>query len=298
MLCIFNPEHDLCLANGNRHYVPPLSAREFAASACGLMRCVYPLALCLPAAAVGEAYRPSGDEEVIVPWGWNVTLKYDLLRQGVPERLLPSDDTLSRWRRLQHRTTFLPLQPDSHAVTKAGEVDELLRSYPDVVLKAPWSGSGRGLRWVSHRLSDHDRAWLCKVVGEQNCVIAEPRWSVQYDFALEYRVESDVLTFVGFSLFESANGVYRSNCLLADDTICRLVGFTASQRVVLESWLTDNIVPHYRGPLGVDCILDKEGRCHISEINLRHTMGLVAHEYLRRNPHLEGQSFSPTNFVG
>ena len=29
-LCIFNPEHDLCLAKGRAHYVPPRSAVEFA----------------------------------------------------------------------------------------------------------------------------------------------------------------------------------------------------------------------------------------------------------------------------
>ena len=42
MICIFNPEHDLCLANGGRNYVPPASARTFAAESCGLMGLLYP----------------------------------------------------------------------------------------------------------------------------------------------------------------------------------------------------------------------------------------------------------------
>lgn len=292
MICIFNPEHDLCLANGHRHYVPPSSALAFAASACGLMRYIYPAATSLPASHVGDAYRLTGDEQLI-PWGWNAVLKYSLLKQGIPERLLPSDDTLARWRQLQHRTTLLPLQPDSRAVTSVDEVDELLSTHPDVVLKAPWSGSGRGLRWVSQGLSAHDKAWLVKVVKEQRCVIAEPRWSVQYDFAFEYRIDKGVLTFVGLSLFDTANGVYRGNRLLSDDAIARLVGVPQSLRTELDGWLESNIVPYYQGPVGVDCICDRHGHFHISEINLRHTMGLVAHEYLRLHPEAEGSRFSP-----
>ena len=296
MICIFNPEHDLCLANGDRHYVPPASALAFASSACGLMGIVYPSAQCLPAPKVGEAYRRNNDG-VLVPWGWNATLKADLLKQGIPEHLMPSDSTLDRWRQLQHRTTLLPLQPDSRAVTDVAEVEELLALYPDMVLKAPWSGSGRGLRWVSNRLSDHDKAWLDKVVREQRCAIAEPRWSVQHDFALEYRIDESGLLFIGYSLFESANGVYRDNLLLSDDAISRLVGFPMSLHTLLDDWLKDNIVTYYQGPIGVDCISDKEGSYHISEINLRHTMGLVAHEYLRLHPEKEGSRFTPMDFT-
>ena len=295
MLCLFNPEHDLCLANGSRHYVPPASALAFAALSCGLMQCVYPLAVCLPVSEAGEGYRTTGDE-TLVPWGWNITLKYDLLRQGIPECLMPSDSTLLQWRNLQHRTTLLPLQPDSRAVTDVAEVADMLSRHTDIVLKAPWSGSGRGLRWVSHRLTDHDKAWLDKVVREQRCAIAEPRWAVEYDYALEYRIEGAGLTFVGFSLFDSANGVYRGNRLMSDESVCQLVGFTAQLRAVIEQWLQANIVPYYHGPLGVDCILDKEGCHHISEINLRHTMGLVAHEYLRWHPEAEGSRLSPMDF--
>jgi hypothetical protein len=297
MLCIFNPEHDLCLANGSPHYVPPASALAFAAAACRLMRCVYPSAQCLPAAAAGDAYRLAPDP-LLVPWGWNATLKSHLLRQGIPGHLMPSDDALAHWRQLQHRATLLPLQPDSSAVTTVAEVEALLAEHPDMVLKAPWSGSGRGLRWVSRRLTDHDKAWLDKVVHEQRCAIAESRWAVAHDFALEYRVDDHGLAFIGLSLFETANGVYRGNRLLPDPAIARLVGFPLSRRADLEVWLTDHIVPHYRGPLGIDCILDTDGRHHISEINLRHTMGLVAHEYLRQHPEAEGSLFVPMGCRG
>lgn len=291
MLCVFNPEHDLCLANGSRHYVPPASALAFASRCCDIMGCLYPDALCLPASVAGEALRhpekygfSQGVSDSIVPWGWNAALKQLLLKQGFPEGLMPSDDTLSCWRRLQHRSTLLPLQPDSRAVTSVEEVVSMVGQYGSVVMKAPWSGSGRGLRWVTKCLSSHDEAWLSKVVREQHCAIVEPRRQVADDFALEYRIDNDGLHFIGFSLFKSANGVYQGNILLSDDAIRRRVGFTTTEQDNLESWLTSHIVPFYQGPLGVDCLLDTGGRCHISELNLRHTMGHVAHAYLSLHP--------------
>ena len=46
-LCIFNPEHDLCLGNGRAHYVPPRSARDFARRSAGIMQILYTDALCI-----------------------------------------------------------------------------------------------------------------------------------------------------------------------------------------------------------------------------------------------------------
>ena len=291
MICIFNPEHDLCLANGGRNYVPPASARMFAAESCGLMGLLYPSARCI--SATGAATLPEEDGP-IVPWGWDMTLKGWLLRQGVSERLLPSDAMLADWRELQHRTSWLPLQPHSRAVTTTGEIERMLTHCPDLVMKAPWSGSGRGLRWVSGKMTDHDRAWLDRVVRTQRCVIVEPRWVVSYDYALEYRIDAEELTFGGFSLFDTANGVYRGNRLLPDEEIASIVGFQQELRTRLERWLLENVAPRYRGPLGVDIIRDSEGNHHVAEINLLHTMGMIAHAYLAMHQELKGKLFVPT----
>ena len=48
-LCIFNPEHDLCLAKGRAHYVPPRSAVDFARRDANIMAVLYPS---LPVAGV------------------------------------------------------------------------------------------------------------------------------------------------------------------------------------------------------------------------------------------------------
>ena len=45
-LCIFNPEHDLCLASGRALYIPPRSAVDFARRDAHLMQALYPEAHC------------------------------------------------------------------------------------------------------------------------------------------------------------------------------------------------------------------------------------------------------------
>ena len=293
-LCIFNPEHDLCLANGRAHYVPPRSAIDFARRGASLMQVLYPDSRCLSVYDIIQSSTLSDQFDRIVPWGWNLTLKYELLKQGVPATLMPSDEVLARWRMLQHRTTILPLQPQSRAATTAEEVRLMISQYRSVVMKAPWSGAGRGLRWVTDRLGEQDVSWLNKVVREQRCVIVEPRREVAVDFALEYIIDKQGLHFLGYSLFESSHGVYQGNRLLPDDVICRRVGITSVERQGLEDWLCAYVSPFYQGPLGVDFILDTQGRRYLSEMNLRHTMGWVAHEYLAQHPDADGSLFNPS----
>lgn len=278
VICIFNPEHDLCLANGNSNYMPPESALKFARESAGLMQILYPEAtLCLPSPLALDSSRQfsSSANQHIIPWGWNMVLRNHLLKQGVPESCMPSVAALDAIRKLQHRSTLLPLQPQTIAATTREEVDEMIARHNAVVMKAPWSGSGRGLRWVTGEMSAHDISWMQKVVRNQDCVMVEPRRTVLHDFALEYMSDGSDLCFEGYSLFESLNGVYRRNLLVSDAEVQKVVSFPDDQRQQLESWLLQHIVPQYRGPLGVDILHTPEG-CFVSEINLRHTMGLLA----------------------
>lgn len=316
MLCIFNPEHDLCLASGRALYIPPRSARDFALRDSHLMQILYPDALCCSAYDLPIQAIKQSDIQTITPWGWNPTLKHQLLKAGAPAGLLPSDDRLATLRALQHRTTVLPLQPDCRAIYNIVEAEALLREQPHWVLKAPWSGAGRGLRWLHGRLSEIDRNWIAKTVSAQRCVIAEPRRDVVADLALEYLctpqsvlctasspktgeqlkdpvalpllqgeypARGEGVNFVGYSYFRTSHGVYKENVMWSDDEIARHFADTDLQavRTRVEQWLAANILPHYHGPLGVDLMACADGSIHVAELNLRHTMGMVAHERLK-----------------
>ncbi|MBR6292294.1 MAG: hypothetical protein IKR33_05790 [Bacteroidales bacterium] len=277
-LCIFNPEHDLCLAKGRAHYVPPRSAVEFARRDADMMKVLYPDAVCASVYDVSTIHYPLSTINSVVAWGWDAVVKHELLKRGVPPELLPTDMEITTIRELQHRSTVLPLQPDCHAVTSIGQMEALLDEQEHWVMKAPWSGAGRGLHWVHGRLTDIDCDWLQKTVETQRCIIAEPRRDVVADVALEYMDGS----FYGYSYFKTGSGVYKENILWPDAEIERTFPIQATRNRV-ELWLKENIWPRYRGPLGVDLMVCGNGEVHVAEINFRHTMGMVAHEKLKIN---------------
>ncbi|MBO7101765.1 MAG: hypothetical protein J6V98_07075 [Bacteroidales bacterium] len=291
-LCIFNPEHDLCLAKGRAHYVPPRSAVDFAHRDANIMQVLYPDAYCC---SVYEVRREMNNPLTahfspftsVVAWGWDAVVKHELLKRGVPADLLPSDEEIDTIRELQHRSTVLPLQPDCHEVRLIEEMERLLREREHWVMKAPWSGAGRGLRWVHGALTAIDRDWLLKTVEKQRCVIAEPNrmWVGDQrgasphpvaDLALEYLDGA----FMGYSYFKTGSGVYKENIAWSDGQIETTFALLPV-RETIERWLEANVWPRYRGPLGVDLMACADGNVHVSEINFRHTMGMVAHEKFR-----------------
>lgn len=215
----------------------------------------------------------------VVAWGWDAVVKHELVKRGVPVGLLPSDETIATIRELQHRSTILPLQPDCREVGSVTEMEALLHEREHWVMKAPWSGAGRGLRWVHGRLTAIDRDWFLKTVEAQRCVIAEPRRDVVADVALEYM---DGL-FAGYSYFKTGGGVYKENVSMADSRIVETFRETALQPTKdrVEKWLGANVWPKYTGPLGVDLMVCSDGEVYVAEINFRHTMGMVAHERIK-----------------
>ena len=269
-LCIFNPEHDLCIAKGRAHYVPPRSAVEFARRDAGIMSVLYPEAECCSVYGLpgGQALQAT---EVVV-WGWDAVVRHELRKRGVDVALLPTDEEIATIRELQHRSTVLPLQADCHEVHSVAEMEALLCERDHWVMKAPWSGAGRGLRWVHGSLTAIDHDWLQKTMAEQRCVIAEPRREVVADVALEYMSGN----FIGYSYFKTGSGVYKENVMWSDAQI--EAAFPMRQaRERVEPWLAANVWPRYRGPLGVDLMVCADGSVHVAELNFRHTMGMVAH---------------------
>ncbi len=276
-LCIFNPEHDLCLAKGRAHYVPPRSAVDFARRDAAIMQVLYPDAVCM---SVYDPMLPGVLQQCcnnIYAWGWDAVVKHELLKRGAPEPLLPTDGEVCTIRELQYRSTILPLQEDCHAVHGLEEMESLLKEREHWVMKAPWSGAGRGLRWVHGALTSIDRDWLQKTVAAQRCVIAEPRRDVVADVALEYSLS----TFMGYSYFRTGSGVYKENIAWSDDRIETTFGLKPI-RAKVEQWLAANVWPRYHGPLGIDLMVCVDGSVYVAEMNVRHTMGMIAHAKINK----------------
>lgn len=84
------------------------------------------------------------------PWGWNLSLKGELERLGLPEIMLPTDAILNKVREVSSRQwAALHLQRGVEYVTETARVKELILQHGKAVVKAPWSSSGRGVKYVS-----------------------------------------------------------------------------------------------------------------------------------------------------
>ena len=82
--------------------------------------------------------------------------------------------------------------------------------------------------------------------------------------------------------------------LLDDDEIRQRLQLPGSVENAIRQWLRLYVAPRYEGPVGVDLLKDKNSEFFVSEMNLRYTMGLVAHAFLEAHPDRKGSRWSPT----
>ena len=106
------------------------------------------------------------------------------------------------------------------------------------------------------------------------------------------------IDFIGYSLFESRNGAYSRNILASNEDIEDIVSTYIPRdtltaiREGLTSVLTDTLVGHYEGFLGVDQMICQAASpifVPVSEINLRMTMGLIARNQYDQSQNLARQ---------
>ena len=280
---IFNPEHDLCIANGDENFVPPRSAMGFAKENIELS---------------GNLERPNKQRRQIIPWGWNPSLKKRLISEGIDPATLPSEEELQFIRTHSRREFALDVHsrlscadpqvigPDYRiAATSVSEIETFISVNGSAVLKSPLSGSGKGIRFVREGLSESDEGWCRRTLDKQGSVIVERRFEIIKEFAMLFECHHEGIDFIGYSLFESRNGAYSRNILASNEDIEEMItGYIqpdtlASIRESLTSSLTDTLAGHYEGFLGIDqmiCQTVTPVFIPVSEINLRMTMGLIA----------------------
>ena len=334
-LYIFNPEHDLALANGETNYMAPASARQMATdlailplwyadsegavlasssfNAAFVKSMEELLGVCMqlitpPELTSGEAYE-------VIPWGWDPALRKRLLSLGMDDSQLPSREYLEEVRRLSHRLQAVGLLPklqmgeyfcgESFYLRTQEDCKSFVEGRKECLLKAPLSGSGKGLNWCKGVFTSFISGWCERVTVSQGGVIGEPIYNKVEDFAMEFYANgSGVVTFAGYSLFRTGgSGMYAGNELLSDEKILhKLSKYVPIEKLLgvqkrLEEELSVLIGHFYCGYLGVDMMI-----CHFPdeapvyrihpcvEINLRMNMGVVARLLANRylGPDTEG----------
>lgn len=313
-LHIFNPGHDLALAADIDNFTPPHAARALRASldylpalwaedgdavlvddiahaSHAFMRLSQQVAKYRlwhepEVEFVEKADLASQSLSHIEPWGWDRSLAYSLMRNGVDGSLMPDKAALNRIRDESHRRTAKSMldhlgMKGAEECRSINEISRLIYIYNKVVVKAPWSSSGRGVRFLDDRLDEHTQGWLRNTLAQQGSVMVEPFYKKVLDFGMEFRRHADGrVEYMGLSLFQTVNGAYTGNLLATEtvkrDILSRYVSLDELDRFTSDAsaWLSENL--SYTGLFGIDMMVVEGGTLAVAEINLRRTMGHVA----------------------
>ncbi|MBQ0064069.1 MAG: hypothetical protein KBS94_08670 [Prevotella sp.] len=275
-ICIFNPWHDMALAYGQQPFTPSSFVFDFQRHM----------------ADIAEVWNDSAETDRIEPWGWDYFTKQRLIKQGYDASLMPTDEDIETLRQLSHRSTFMPLL---HALRNiegtTGESrcldDErecTLSALRGMMMKAPWSSSGRGVRLVN---SENDINWARNIIRQQGALMAEPYYNKVKDFALEFHWNGRKTEYIGSSLFTNSGYAYTGNVVASEEKKRSMLGKYVSLQTIdaicdkIKMWCDATFLPlHIPTPFGVDMMLIVEGERMLIhpcvEVNLRRTMGYVA----------------------
>ncbi|MCD7711088.1 MAG: hypothetical protein LUI04_07055 [Porphyromonadaceae bacterium] len=323
-LYLFNPENDLALAQGCENYTPPplvqaivhdLSPLPLWYASTGGVTCLssadYADSLLPLLAAVGAEGRVCPTDALPTevsacrPWGWSPDVVHRFKRWGVAPELLPSADLLERQRAWAHRVrtrevlSFLKEEgidvPDEMPIAFQEEsaVRSWVEAQPRAMLKAPWSGSGRGICRTFGYYDLYLSRWVQGILRQQGTVIGEPYFEKVADMAMEFFSDGSRVTFAGYSWFTTDERCqYQGNALLSDRAIeQRFAAYCPLDtlhrvRSSLERFFTCSVAPLYSGYFGVDMLIYRRAdgfALHpCIEINLRMNMGMVARIFYDR----------------
>ena len=302
-LHVFNPEHDIVMAYGDGMFTSPHAARglrrdlgfipAFTAedgdfvlvddieSALESLRHVRKYASDVVFITPDDLrnMRFDGSHSLsIEPWGWDSTLKRQLVASFASEHLLP-------W---LCETDSIFVGKSRYFTTMEEMNVELVRNGRSV-LKAPWSSSGRGVRYVEGMAECPLSGWCRNVISRQGGIMVEPYYDKVMDFGMEFCIgENGMAEYRGLSLFRTVNGAYAGSILATENEKRKMMGRYVGLEVI--DRLADMVIYRmsdltggsYKGPFGIDMMIvaDKAGdgfKIHpCVELNLRCTMGHVA----------------------
>lgn len=311
-LYLFNPENDMALASASPFYMTPANIRKMATDLSALPAWYAPEGSsvllgdnrqrewmekeCRFSLPVEWAVNIAPYYIKVCPWGWNPALLRRLKEEGVSSEAMLSEEQMKRVRCLSSRQTAVDLLPRLRMEQTIGEsfvfsfFEKLLmflQKDEEVLLKSPWSGSGKGIQRVKGVPDTSVYGWAKRVVSTQGSIVVEPFYQKVVDFAMEFYSDGKGVSFVGYSLFETdGRGIYKGNVLASDKTIeARLASYVpvevlAGIRNRSMEELDVLVAGSYEGYLGVDMMIckDAEGyKVHpCVEVNLRMNMGVVS----------------------
>lgn len=244
----------------------------------------------------GEPWNHDARGVSPTPWGWSKAARRYFHINGFEDCVLPDNQELDFIRNISHRRTAAEVTkliaarldfkvwPAAKEVTSVSELATLL-SEANSVVKAPWSSSGRGITFSTPETADKVVQRVAGTIKSQGSVMVECAADRAVDFAMLFTAGDDGCHYEGLSLFATGpGGEYRGNTVAPQIILEKRIveaGISNEQlhsvRDSLAEILSQITKGLYRGPIGVDMLVDCNGVLDpVVEINFRYTMGFVA----------------------
>jgi hypothetical protein len=258
------------------------------------------------------------------PWGWSPAMhkKFEPLKE-----LMDSSwhlNPLSTWNPA-HRTLLSRLtgQKVAQLMKQSGIETKGLLSVPGIpervnsmnrlmelehnltspiLLKTPWSASGRGLFKIRDRNENvENNTWVRSRLKQQGFLMAEPFLNKLQDLSFHFEITNDTISYLGTTFFKSDNDGRFSGCFIGTPAIENMSDFFLSQAIeqavqaLHQVFVEMNFSTLYQGYVGVDAMLflndDGVVKLHpCIEVNLRHTMGLL-NLFIQKRLHSDSRGF-------
>lgn len=316
-LHIFNPEHDLVLAANKLPFTPSHSVRQLKSDLGFIpvflanngdavlvdnVEATYTklkhFKLQLPDVQfVTSDNLPDLAQQVdsISCWGIDNAICSDLRKYGF-DKCLPSQSQLSAIREMSSRrwvgANLLPelCNLNVNYAQTYQEVTKFLKFYGRMVVKAPWSSSGRGVRYITSALLDlSTQNWIKHIIAQQGGIMIEPFYHKIADFGMESTCDGKGnVQYCGLSIFNTKKAAYTGNQITSEDEKLRMLASYVNDADLrnIRNSIIQLMGPFtrqtYKGYFGVDMMVyydEDSSKCLINpciELNLRQTMGHVA----------------------
>ena len=246
----------------------------------------------------------------LLPWGWSPSAHHllsplkqycsiDFLNSPASEWTPEKRNIYSKKFAVQVQRAVIPQLPaeimpvkemEPEICKKKDDIIPLIQKWGKLIIKAPWSTSGRGLQPIT-KLPVVSQVWekINGMIKQQGYVIAEPLLDKKLDMALQFKISKREIKYLGVSRFFTDNkGQYQGNFLngwpdYADsETAC----FAEKLPAILINPLIKtleifDLQKLYEGHFGIDLLIfcDNNKRLRVNpclEINFRYNMGLLS----------------------
>ena len=185
---------------------------------------------------------------------------------------------------------FIPQDNIPEICTTQKEFEVCIKRWGRIMVKAPWSSSGRGLQPIVKSFM-HQKVWakLLGIVNEQGYAIVEPYLDKVFDLAFIFELKKGKVFYCGPSNFiTDKKGQYIGNSLNGlldgvDKTVQDFVETVPAKIIqpLIQIIESSDLAKYYEGYFGVDTLIydDESGSLKINpclEINVRQNMGLLS----------------------